>query len=128
MFRLSRKGWTTDMAGEAPRRRADARRNEKALLDAAAEVFVTSGVEAPVRDIAARAGVGVGTVYRHFPTRADLVIAEFRHLVEARAAAAANLREAAGGRYEALASDLHSFVAYLVTKQRMDSALRYNTT
>jgi Bacterial regulatory proteins, tetR family len=54
--------------GASPRRRADARRNERALLDAAAAVFVTSGVEAPVRDIAARVGAGVGTVYRHFPT------------------------------------------------------------
>ena len=52
----------------APRKRADARRNEKALLDAAAAVFVVSGVEAPVRHIAAAAGVGIGTIYRHFPT------------------------------------------------------------
>ena len=64
-------------------RRVDARRNEQALLDAAAAAFVASGVEAPVRDIAARAGVGVGTVYRHFPTRADLVVAVYRHQVEA---------------------------------------------
>src|SRR4029078_11267273 len=67
----------------SPRKRADARRNERTLLDAAAAVFVTSGVEAPVRDIAARAGVGMGTIYRHFPTRADLVIAVYRHQVEA---------------------------------------------
>ena len=59
-------------AGQAPRsKRADARRNEKTLLDAAAAVFVASGVDAPVRDIAAKAGVGLGTIYRHFPTRAD---------------------------------------------------------
>ena len=64
-------------------RRVDARRNEQALLDAAAAAFVAAGVEAPVRDIAARAGVGVGTVYRHFPTRADLVVAVYRHQVEA---------------------------------------------
>src|SRR4030088_928920 len=62
--------------------RADAQRNEQALL-AAAAVFVTSGVEAPVRDIAAAAGVGMGTIYRHFPTRADLVVAVYRHQVEA---------------------------------------------
>jgi len=54
-------------------RRVDARRNEQALLDAAAAAFVAAGVEAPVRDIAARAGVGVGTVYRHFPTKEALV-------------------------------------------------------
>ena len=52
----------------APRKRADARRNEATLLDAAATAFVDSGVNVPVRDIAARAGVGVGTIYRHFPT------------------------------------------------------------
>ena len=62
----------------ASRRRADARRNEQALLDAAAAVFVRSGVEAPVRDVAAAAGVGMGTIYRHFPTRADLIIAVYR--------------------------------------------------
>ena len=68
---------------DSGRRRADARRNERALLAAAAAVFVTSGVDAPVRDIAAAAGVGMGTIYRHFPTRADLVIAVYRHQVEA---------------------------------------------
>src|SRR5258705_12837419 len=55
----------------APRKRADARRNERTLLDAAAAVFVTSGVEAPVRDIPARAGGGVATGYRPSPTGAD---------------------------------------------------------
>src|SRR5579859_6659498 len=67
----------------ARQKRADAQRNEQALLAAAAAVFVTSGVEAPVRDIAAAAGVGMGTIYRHFPTRADLVVAVYRHQVEA---------------------------------------------
>jgi AcrR family transcriptional regulator len=110
--------------GPATRRRSDARRNEKSLLDAAAAVFVTAGVEAPVRDIAARAGVGVGTVYRHFPTRADLVIAVFRHQVEACAAAGADLLEAAGGPYEALARWIDSFVDFLVTKHGLAGALR----
>ena len=71
----------------APRKRADARRNEAILLDAAAQAFVASGVDVPVRDIAAKAGVGVGTIYRHFPTRADLIVAVYRHQVEACAAA-----------------------------------------
>jgi len=65
-----------------PRKRSDARRNEETLLAAAAAAFVASGVDVPVRDIAARAGVGVGTMYRHFPTRADLVVAVYRHQVE----------------------------------------------
>ena len=61
------------------RKRSDARRNQRILLDAAAVVFVRAGVDAPVRDIAAEAGVGIATIYRHFPTRADLVVAVFRH-------------------------------------------------
>ena len=70
---------TSDEGAGHPARktRTDAQRNEQALLAAAAAVFVTSGVQAPVRDIAAAAGVGMGTIYRHFPTRADLVIAVY---------------------------------------------------
>src|SRR6476659_1076137 len=72
-----------EAAGQSARKiRADAQRNEQALLAAAAAVFVISGVEAPVRDIAAAAGVGMGTMYRHFPSRADLVVAVYRHQVE----------------------------------------------
>ena len=75
----------TSQSAEAPARskRADALRNQQTLLAAAAAVFVTSGVDAPIREIAARAGVGIGTIYRHFPTRADLVVAVYRHQVEA---------------------------------------------
>jgi len=62
--------------------RADAQRNYDALLDAAARVFATEGVDAPVKEIAMRAGVGVGTLYRRFPTRSDLIVAVFRHEVE----------------------------------------------
>lgn len=70
-------------AAAPPRKRADARRNEATLLDAAAAAFVESGVNVPVREIAARAGVGIGTIYRHFPTRADLIVAVYRYQVEA---------------------------------------------
>ena len=72
-----------DTVDTARPKRADARRNEETLLEVAAAVFVKSGVDAPVRDIAAEAGVGMGTIYRHFPTRADLVIAVYRHQVDA---------------------------------------------
>lgn len=84
---------TGSPAGEPPSRgkRADAQRNRQTVLDAAAEAFVTSGVDAPIRQIAARAGVGMGTIYRHFPTRADLVTAVYRHQIEARAEAGPNL-------------------------------------
>src|SRR6266516_254742 len=75
----------TSQSAEVPARskRADAVRNQQTLLAAAAEVFVTSGVDAPIREIAARAGVGIGTIYRHFPPRADLIVAVYRHQVEA---------------------------------------------
>ncbi|HEY3904556.1 MAG TPA: TetR/AcrR family transcriptional regulator [Streptosporangiaceae bacterium] len=112
------------------RKRADARRNEQALLDAAAAVFVTSGVEAPVRDIAARAGVGMGTIYRHFPTRADLIIAVYQHQVEACAAAgpallASEASEASGGSpHAALTSWIDLFVDFLVTKHGLAGALQ----
>lgn len=112
------------MTEAAPRRRADARRNESALLDAAAAVFVTSGVEAPVRDIAAAAGVGVGTVYRHFPTRADLVVAVYRHQVEACAAAGEDALAGSGSRFDALAGWIDRFVDFLVTKHGLAGALQ----
>ena len=90
----------SDTGGQQKRaKRADARRNEQTLLDAAAAVFVTSGVDAPVREIAARAGVGMGTIYRHFPTRADLIVAVYRHQVEACAEAGPALL--AGSDYSA---------------------------
>ena len=89
-------------AGHVSVKRADARRNEQALLDAAAAVFVRSGVDAPVRDIAATAGVGMGTIYRHFPTRADLIIAVYQHQVEACAEAGPALLAGGAGAYAAL--------------------------
>ncbi|MBB4688383.1 AcrR family transcriptional regulator [Amycolatopsis jiangsuensis] len=97
-------------------KRADARRNEKTLLDAAAAVFVAGGVDAPVRDIAARAGVGMGTVYRHFPTRADLIIAVYRHQVEACAEAGPVLLADSASPYVALTAWIDRFVDFLVTK------------
>jgi AcrR family transcriptional regulator len=85
LFKGGNEAMTTINEGaEQPARktRADAQRNEQALLAAAAAVFVTSGVEAPVRDIATAAGVRMVTIYRHFPTPADLVVAVYRHQVE----------------------------------------------
>ncbi|MEV6037570.1 helix-turn-helix domain-containing protein [Nonomuraea sp. NPDC052116] len=108
----------------APRKRADARRNERTLLDAAAAVFVTSGVEAPVRDVAARAGVGVATIYRHFPTRADLIIAVYRHQVEACAEAAPTLLASGATPHAALGRWINLFVDFLVTKHGLAAVLR----
>lgn len=108
----------------APPKRADARRNKQTLLDAAAAVFVTSGVEAPVRDIAAKAGVGTATIYRHFPTRADLVIAVYRHQVDACAEAGPVLLAAGPTPHAALGRWIDQFVDFLVTKQGLAAAMQ----
>ncbi|MFD4369965.1 TetR/AcrR family transcriptional regulator [Rhodococcus sp. NPDC058521] len=107
-----------------PRKRADARRNEQTLLEAAAAAFVTSGVEAPVRDIAETAGVGVGTIYRHFPTRADLIVAVYRHQVESCAQAGPALLTENTTPYAALAEWISLFVDFLVTKHGLAEALQ----
>jgi AcrR family transcriptional regulator len=117
-------GIDSGSASSAPRKRADARRNEKALLDAAAAAFVTSGVDAPVRDIAARASVGVGTIYRHFPTRADLIVAVYRHQVEACAEAGPALLANSTSPHAALAQWINLFVDFLVTKHGLAEALQ----
>ena len=76
-------------AARAPqRKRADAQRKMASILQAALEVFTRSGVDSPVREIAERAGVGIGTMYRHFPQRSDLIVAVFQMQVDACAAAA----------------------------------------
>ncbi|GAA4397082.1 TetR/AcrR family transcriptional regulator [Tsukamurella soli] len=111
-------------AARAPRKRADARRNEQALLDAAARVFVRSGVDAPVRQVAAEAGVGMGTFYRHFPTRADLVVAVYRHQVEACAEAGPALLGQSPSPYGALCRWVDVFVDFLVTKHGLAAAMR----
>jgi AcrR family transcriptional regulator len=100
----------------APRKRADARRNAQTLLAAAADVFVAAGVDAPVRDIAAKAGVGMGTIYRHYPTRADLIIAVYRHQIEACVAAGPTLLAESETPYVALARWIDLFYDFLVTK------------
>jgi AcrR family transcriptional regulator len=102
--------------------RADARRNTDALLEAALAVFATSGVDAPVREIAERAGVGVGTVYRHFPQRSDLIAAVFRREIDACADAAPAL--AAGHKPgEALARWMQRYAAFIAAKRGLANAL-----
>jgi AcrR family transcriptional regulator len=111
-------------ARSARPKRVDARRNEQALLDAAAALFVTSGVDVPVREIAARAGVGMGTIYRHFPTRADLVVAVYRHQVEACAEAGPALLASCASPRQALSRWADLFVDFLVTKHGLAAALQ----
>jgi len=101
---------------EIPRRRPDVERNERALLDAAAKVFAASGVDATVREVSTAASVGMGTLYRHFPTRADLVVAVYRHQVDACAEAGPALMASAPSPFEAVLGWLHLFVDFLGTK------------
>ena len=111
-----------------PRKRADAVRNEQTLLAAAAEVFVRSGVDAPIREIAAEAGVGMGTIYRHFPTRADLVVAVYRHQVEACALAGPELLSTSDSPFAALRAWVDLFVDFLVTKHGLANALQSDSS
>jgi AcrR family transcriptional regulator len=97
--------------------RADARRNADALTDAAKAVFATDGVDAPAKVIADRAGVGVGTLYRHFPQRSDLVVAVFRQAVGADELSAAHPPD------EALARWLQRFTEFVATKRGLAAAL-----
>ncbi len=140
MFRLSSGGGVNDKPkdqndkpedqgnglepqGSMDRRvRADAQRNMDALLEAALAVFATSGVDAPVREIAVRAGVGVGTVYRHFPQRSDLVAAVFQHEVDA-CADAAPVLAAEHEPGEALARWMQRYAAFIATKRGLATAL-----
>lgn len=109
--------------GAKPRRlRADAQRKKGSLIEAATKVFATSGVDAPIREIAAKAGVGLGTVYRHFPQRSDLIAAVMQTQVDACADAASALeKEYEPG--EALRRWLHRFMDFLGTKRGLAAAL-----
>ena len=102
--------------------RADAQRNLVVLLEAAKEVFAIAGVDAPVRKIADRAGVGIGTVYRHFPRRADLIAAVFRKEMDACADAMDRLA-ATRPPFEALAEGMQLFVQLAATKRGLADAL-----
>jgi AcrR family transcriptional regulator len=107
----------------APRRlRADARRNVGALLQAAKTVFATSGVDAPAKEIADLAGVGVGTLYRHFPQRSDLVKAVLEHEIDTCADAGPALA-AAHQPAAALALWLRRYTEFLATKRGLAAAL-----
>ena len=107
----------------APRRlRADAQRTIDSLLEAAKAVFATSGVDAPAKEIADLAGVGVGTLYRHFPQRSDLVKAVFQREVDACADAAPALT-AAYEPGDALARWLYRYTEFVATKRGLAAAL-----
>ncbi|KAF1008932.1 MAG: hypothetical protein GAK28_00564 [Luteibacter sp.] len=102
--------------------RADARRNEDALLQAAKDVFLESGVDAPVREIASRAGVGLGTLYRRFPKRADLIAAVFRREIDACAEEAPALLQKHTSA-DALTLWLRRYAVFMATKRGLSAAL-----
>lgn len=113
----------TGLASTGTRRmRADARQNVDALLEAAKAVFAESGVDAPVRSIAERAGVGVGTLYRHFPLRSDLISAVFRNEMDACVRAAEEI-EAEYPPGEALDRWIMRYTLFVATKRGLAGAL-----
>jgi AcrR family transcriptional regulator len=102
--------------------RADAQRNIDALLAAAKEEFADHGVDVHVRAIAARAGVGTATLYRHFPLRSDLICAVFRREIDDCAAAATTI--AAGhDPDEALSLWIRRYTEFVATKHGLAAAL-----
>lgn len=107
--------------------RADAQRSLDALLQAAKTVFAASGVDAPVREIAEKAGVGVGTLYRHFPRRSDLVAAVFRREIDFCADQAAVLA-AAYPPGEALDRWIECYIDFIATKRGLAAALHSGDT
>jgi len=105
-------------------KRADALRNYEKLVAAAREAFTEADRSASLEDIARRAGVGIGTLYRHFPTRADLVEAVYVDEVEALSRSAGELAELEP--WEALTGWLQRFVGYVATKQALADELFAN--
>jgi AcrR family transcriptional regulator len=99
-------------------RRADAQRNYERLLAAATEVFAERGADAPLDEIARRAGIGNATMYRHFPTRSDLLIAVYADEVAALCGRGEALL-AGGDPGAALFAWLGAFVAHVATKRQL---------
>ena len=102
-------------------KRADARRNYDTLLAAARETFAEDGTSASLEDIARRAGVGIGTLYRHFPTRHALLEAVYIDEVEAISRSAADMSDLPP--WDAFAGWLHKFVRYAAAKRALAEEL-----
>jgi AcrR family transcriptional regulator len=109
-------------AGDEPRMRADARRSRAKLIEAATLAFAENGADAPLEDIARRAGVGIGTLYRHFPTRTDLQAGVFRSQVDAVCTTADELIGTVSPE-QAFAGSVRAIAGYLVTKRGLARAL-----
>src|SRR5205807_5006608 len=117
----SRGGPVAETGGRAVR--ADAVRNRARLLDAAVRAFASDGAEVTLDTVARSAGVGIGTLYRHFPTREALVEAAYRQEL-------ARLCDAVPGLLGSLPPDeairawMDGFIDYMTTKRYMAEALR----
>jgi AcrR family transcriptional regulator len=103
--------------------RADARRNRDRLVEVAATAFATDGVDASLEEIARQAGVGIGTLYRHFPTREHLVEVVYRREVEGLCHAADELASHHPPDI-ALEQWMQRFVDYIATKRGLATSLR----
>jgi len=111
-----------DFASPARARRADAQRNRERLLAAAVEIFSERGPAAPLDEIARRAGIGNATMYRHFPTRRELIIAVFADEVAALCAQGEVLLEGEQPA-DALFGWLRAFIAHVATKRELATAI-----
>ena len=103
--------------------RADARRNHDALVEAAARVFAAAGVDTPIKDIADQAGVGVGTFYRRFPKRSDLIFAVLRYEVDS-CAETAQILATQYAPFEALTRWIDRLLDLIVAKRGLAAALQ----
>jgi AcrR family transcriptional regulator len=104
-------------------RRADAQRNRASLLAAASRLFVERGPAVPYVEIAKEAGVGVGTIYRHFPSREALIEAAYRSELDAVCDAAPTLLDSLPPE-QALRTWMDRFIEYMTTKIGMSEAIR----
>jgi AcrR family transcriptional regulator len=111
------------LTGDDRRLRADAKRNREQLLAAAVAAFSGSGPEASLESIAKAAGVGIGTLYRHFPSREALIDAAYRSELARLCDSVPGLL-AASPPDQALRAWMDNFVDYMTTKRGMAEALR----
>ncbi len=112
----------SELLAGARRPRADAARNRLRLMQAAKTAFTELGADAALEEIARRAGLGIGTLYRHFPTRETLLAEVYRHALEQLAEAATELSSTLPP-LDALRAWLRLFVDYIATKQVVAPAL-----
>lgn len=121
-LRFSRS-MSEDSATKLRKPRADSLRNRDLLLTAAKAAFTELGADAPLEEIARRAGVGIGTLYRHFPTREALIAAVYaREIQQLSASADTLLAQRSAG--EALEAWLNLLIDYMATKRVVAPALR----